>query len=82
MTPFVVPGSLLVRAANAASGFVGRSGNQFTLNGQRWYVAGTNNHYLGWGSQVEVDNVLNDAKAMRFNPRWVEFPAACCETVY
>jgi hypothetical protein len=51
----------------AAGNFVGRSGNHFTLNGQTWYVAGTNNHYLGWGSTLEVDNVLNDAKAMKFN---------------
>src|SRR5882724_5057395 len=52
---------------SAAGNFVGRSGSHFTLNGQPWYVAGTNNHYLGWGSQAEVDNVLNDAKAMHFN---------------
>jgi mannan endo-1,4-beta-mannosidase len=61
---FNTPG---VTRVNAAPGFVSRSGSHFTLNGSTWYVAGTNNHYLGWGSQVEVDNVLNDAKAMKFN---------------
>src|SRR5512142_2055738 len=57
----------LANRVDAAAGFVGRSGSHFILNGQPWYVAGTNNHYLGWGSQAEVDQVLNDAKAMHFN---------------
>lgn len=51
----------------AGPNFVGRSGTNFVLNGQPFYVAGTNNHYLGWGSQYEVDRVLEDAKAMNFN---------------
>src|SRR5690349_21510990 len=66
-TFFFLIGSFRVNQADAASGFVGRSGSHFTLNSRPWYVAGTNNHYLGWGSQAEVDNVLNDAKFMHFN---------------
>ena len=53
--------------AAPADGFVGRSGTQFTLNGAVFPVAGTNNHYLSWASQAEVDAVLNDAVAMNAN---------------
>ena len=52
---------------HADSGFIGRSGTHFTLNGSPFYVAGANNHYLSWGSQAEVDNVLNDAADMHLN---------------
>ncbi len=51
----------------AASGFVTTCGTNFCLNGQIFNVAGTNNHYLGFGTQAEVDQVLNDAKAMNVN---------------
>src|SRR5689334_7086224 len=55
------------RPTTAAAGFVGRSGTQFTLNGNPFYIAGTNSHYLGWGSHAEVDDMLQSAKAMNFN---------------
>lgn len=51
----------------APAGFVAPCGALFCLNGQVFNVAGTNNHYLGWGTQGEVDQVLNDAKAMNLN---------------
>src|SRR5215207_2494921 len=51
----------------APAGFVAPCGALFCLNGQVFNVAGTNNHYLGWGTQYEVDQVLNDAKALNLN---------------
>lgn len=53
--------------AAAPNGFVSTCGTNFCLNGQVFNVAGTNNHYLGFGTQAEVDQVLNDAKAMNVN---------------
>ncbi|MEO8613451.1 MAG: beta-mannosidase [Chloroflexota bacterium] len=55
----------MVEAASA--GFVKPCGTLFCLDGKTFNVAGTNNHYLGWGTQSEVDHVLNDAKAMNLN---------------
>jgi|GEM_PF-970107 len=57
-----------VRVINTpGSGFVGRSGTNFTLNGQPYYVGGTNTHYLAWASQFEIDSLLADAVAMKVN---------------
>lgn len=50
-----------------ADDFIRRDGTQFTLNGQPFYVTGANSHYLGWGADVEIDNLLDDAAAMNFN---------------
>lgn len=61
----LVPSLSNVEAAPA--GFVTTCGSSFCLNGQTFNVAGTNNHYLGWGTQYEVDQVLNDARAMNLN---------------
>jgi mannan endo-1,4-beta-mannosidase len=47
--------------------FVGREGAHFTLDGQPFFVAGINNHYLTFGSPVEVTRVLDDAVAMGAN---------------
>jgi mannan endo-1,4-beta-mannosidase len=58
---------LLVRPAAAASTFVTTSATRFILGGKPFYVAGTNNHYLGWGTRPEVDSVLNSAKASNYN---------------
>lgn len=58
--------SLPIMAAQS-TGFVQTCGALFCLNGQVFNVAGTNNHYLGWGTQYEVDQVLTDAKAMNVN---------------
>ena len=43
------------------------AGTTFALGDRAFYVAGTNNHYLGWGSRAEVDDVLTTAKAMNLN---------------
>jgi mannan endo-1,4-beta-mannosidase len=48
-------------------GFVTRSGHEFVLNGKTFRVAGVNNHYLTYGSRVEVTRVLDDAVAMNAN---------------
>lgn len=58
---------LPIVAAQLSTGFVQTCGTSFCLNGQVFNVAGTNNHYLGWGTQYEVDQVLTDAKAMNVN---------------
>ncbi|GAA5008767.1 cellulase family glycosylhydrolase [Actinopolymorpha pittospori] len=42
--------------------FVRTSGTGFTYRGKSFGVAGFNNHYLGWGSRAEVDDVLETAK--------------------
>ncbi len=47
--------------------FVKTAGTKFTLDGRPFYVAGTSNHYLGWGTRREVDDGLQSAKAMNFN---------------
>jgi len=53
--------------ADTVTSFVKYSGTHFTLNGNPFYVGGTNNHYIVWASHNEIDNVLNDASAMHFN---------------
>jgi mannan endo-1,4-beta-mannosidase len=50
-----------------AESFVTTRGTQFVLNGQPFYVTGVNNHYVGWGSKLEVDRVLDAAVAMGAN---------------
>lgn len=70
MTCLLITTTSVVALSNvnaAASGFVSTCGTNFCLNGQVFNVAGTNNHYLGFGTQAEVDQVLNDAKAMNVN---------------
>ncbi len=47
-----------------SSEFVGREGTHFTLNGEPFFVAGVNNHYLTFGSPSEVVRVLDDSVAM------------------
>jgi mannan endo-1,4-beta-mannosidase len=67
----IVPCALLLTSvlgvSAKAEGFVTRHGTQFMLNGQPFYVTGVNNHYLAWGSEVEVDRVLDAAVAMGAN---------------
>lgn len=48
-------------------GFVRTEGTRFVHEGKPFYIAGTNNHYLGWGSHAEVDDVLTTARRMNFN---------------
>ena len=50
-----------------ADGFVTTKGTQFILSAKPYYVTGVNNHYLVWGSNAEVDRVLDAAVAMGAN---------------
>ncbi len=53
---------------NAAPGaFVVRSGDDLKLNGKDFRFAGSNNYYLMYRSQAEVDDVFADAAAAGFN---------------
>ena len=65
----VNPAAGTVTAATPAKAgqFVQTSGTKFTFDGRPFYVAGTSNHYLGWGTRREVDDGLQAAKAMNFN---------------
>ncbi|MBI1276785.1 MAG: hypothetical protein GC179_01520 [Anaerolineaceae bacterium] len=75
MSLFILPCLVLMttvalaipRVEAAPNGFVTPCGTNFCLNGQVFNVAGTNNHYLGFGTRAEVDQVLSDAKAMSVN---------------
>ncbi|MER8693365.1 cellulase family glycosylhydrolase [Mesorhizobium opportunistum] len=51
----------------SAMSFIKTSGTNFTLDGKPFFVTGVNNHYLTYGSQVEVTRVLDDAVAMGAN---------------
>jgi mannan endo-1,4-beta-mannosidase len=53
--------------APAQNGFVGTRGTQFVRDGKPFPVAGTNNHYLTFGSAEEVTRVLDDAVALQMN---------------
>ena len=53
--------------AAAPRGFVTVSGQQFAVNGRAFRVAGVNNHYATFGSNQEVQHVLDDAVAMHAN---------------
>jgi mannan endo-1,4-beta-mannosidase len=54
-------------ATAAASPFVTTAGTRFLLDDRPFYVAGTNNHYLGWGTRAEVDQVLESAATSGYN---------------
>jgi mannan endo-1,4-beta-mannosidase len=47
--------------------FVKTSGTQFSLNGQRFVVAGANNYYLGFESDSMVQSVFNLAGKLELN---------------
>jgi mannan endo-1,4-beta-mannosidase len=55
------------RTPARAGPFAGVDGTRFTLAGRPFPVAGANNHYLGWASRAEVDDVLGTARRMGFN---------------
>lgn len=66
LTGLVAP----LRPANAAAvdaPFVTADGTRFVLEGRPFYVAGTNNHYLGWGTRAEIDSVLTSAADSGYN---------------
>lgn len=50
--------------AVAAQDFVKTSGPGFAIDGKPFYVTGVNNHYLTYGTEGEVDRVLDDAVAL------------------
>ena len=52
-----------VSASAAPSGFVTTSGGHFVLDGSTYRYGGTNNYYLGYQSNVDVDNALAAAQA-------------------
>jgi mannan endo-1,4-beta-mannosidase len=54
-------------ASASADAFVTEQGSQFILAGKPYYVTGVNNHYLAWGSEAEVNRVLDAAVAMGAN---------------
>jgi mannan endo-1,4-beta-mannosidase len=54
-------------AAAPSKAFVKAAGTNFTLAGQPFFITGVNNHYLTFGSRVEIDRVLDDAVAMGAN---------------
>ncbi|MDO4157220.1 MAG: cellulase family glycosylhydrolase, partial [Oscillospiraceae bacterium] len=46
------------------TGFVTSDGTQFLLDGSTFYYAGTNNYYLNFKPQYDVDQVIEDAAEM------------------
>jgi mannan endo-1,4-beta-mannosidase len=54
-------------SAEPSSNFIGREETHFILDGKPYFVAGINNHYLTFGSPIEVTRVLDDAVAMGAN---------------
>ncbi len=47
--------------------YVTQQGSQLQLNGNVYHIAGTNNYYLHYKSNAEIDSVLNDAQKMGIN---------------
>ncbi len=54
-------------ATASPSDFVTRQGSQFTLNGEPFRYAGTNNYYLMYRSPAMVDDVFARAKAAKLS---------------
>ncbi|HEY4025502.1 MAG TPA: cellulase family glycosylhydrolase [Candidatus Dormibacteraeota bacterium] len=65
--PGGVPPAAPGAAATGAGQFVTAQGTRFVLCGRTFPVAGTSNHYLGWASRAEVDDVLTTARRMGLN---------------
>ncbi len=62
-----VAGTVGAASMTSPDEFVRTEGTHFVLKGKRFNVAGVNNHYLTFGSRVEVTRVLDDAAAMGAN---------------
>jgi mannan endo-1,4-beta-mannosidase len=61
---------LYVMVANAAelnNTFVKTNNTSFTVDGEPFFVTGVNNHYLLYGTDTEVKEVLDDAVALGAN---------------
>jgi mannan endo-1,4-beta-mannosidase len=54
-------------SAHGTGGFVQRIGTGLWLNGRPFKIAGSNNYYLEYKSNLMVDDVLNDARNAEFN---------------
>ncbi|KAJ1569160.1 hypothetical protein HK096_004006 [Nowakowskiella sp. JEL0078] len=48
----------------AASGFVSREGTAFKLNGEKFYATGSNNYYLMFAQNSDIDSLFADAKSI------------------
>ena len=66
MTTSAIAAAEQPQPAAASSGFVRCEGTRFVLDGKPFPVVGANSHYLPWGSQQEVRQVLQDAAKLRF----------------
>jgi mannan endo-1,4-beta-mannosidase len=56
-----------VSAAEPTNEFVKATGTSFSVNGKPFFVSGVNNHYLIYGTDTEVKEVLDDAVALGAN---------------
>lgn len=63
----VLIGSIEARSEEYQDNFIKTSGMKFLLYGKEFKVSGVNNHYLTFGSEKEVLNVLDDAVKMGAN---------------
>lgn len=64
VSSFAVTGTYSHAQAAERTGFVTSDGTQFLLDGSTFYYAGTNNYYLNFKPQYEVDQVIEDAAEM------------------
>jgi mannan endo-1,4-beta-mannosidase len=65
--PTAVPTAVPTQGPTAApaTGFVQRVGNRLALNGKTFFYNGSNQYYLFYKSHLMVDDVLNDAAALK-----------------
>jgi mannan endo-1,4-beta-mannosidase len=67
LTPAMLSCGASQKHSTARDQFITAGGTGFRLGGERFSVAGANNHYLGWASRSEVDDLLGTARGMGFN---------------
>ena len=59
--------TLVASAAKPSESFVKATGTSFTIDGKPFFITGVNNHYLPYGTDTEVTEVLDDAVALGAN---------------